>query len=75
MAEKEEEIEQSIAFLEKKSCQGFYRCCCKTIEMFSELETKKRELDTITEYQTKGVILRSKSRWYNEGGKKYKILS
>ena len=25
MAEKQEEIEQSIAFLEKKSCQGFYR--------------------------------------------------
>jgi len=45
MAEKQEEIEQSIAFLEKKSCQGFYRCCCKTIEMCSELETKKRELD------------------------------
>ena len=25
IAEKQEEIEQSIAFLEKKTCQGFYR--------------------------------------------------
>ena len=37
--------------------------------MWSELETKKRELKTKIEHQTKGAILRSKSRWYNEGEK------
>ena len=36
---------------------------------WTELETKRRELETIIEYQTKGAILRSKSRWYNEGEK------
>jgi len=42
--------------------------------MWSELETKKRELETIIEHQTKGAILRSKSRWYNEGEKNTKYF-
>jgi len=41
-------------------------------KMWSELETKKRELETKIEHQTKGAILRSKSRWYNEGEKNTK---
>ena len=36
---------------------------------WTELERKRRELETIIEYQTKGAILRSKSRLYNEGEK------
>ena len=36
---------------------------------WTELERKRRELETIIEYQIKGAILRSKSRWYNEGEK------
>ena len=36
---------------------------------WTELERKRRELETIIEYQTIGAILRSKSRWYNEGEK------
>ena len=39
--------------------------------MYSQSQ-KRRELETITEYQTKGVISRSKSRWYNEGEKNTK---
>ena len=38
--------------------------------MWSEPETKKRELETVIEHQTKGAIVRSKSRWYDEGEKK-----
>ena len=33
-----------------------------------------RELDTIMEYQPKGAILRSKSRWYNESEKNTKYF-
>ena len=42
--------------------------------MWSELETKKRELEAIIEYRTKGAILRSKSQWYNEGEKNTKYF-
>ena len=42
--------------------------------MWSELEKKRRELETIIEYQTKGAILRSKSQWYNEGEKNSKYF-
>ena len=42
--------------------------------MSSELETKKRELQAIIEYRTKGAILRSKSQWYNEGEKNTKYF-
>ena len=38
------------------------------------LKGKKRELERIIEYQTKGAILRSKSRWYNEGEKNTKYF-
>ena len=34
----------------------------------------KEELEKIIEYRTKGAILRSKSRWYNEGEKKTKYF-
>ena len=39
-----------------------------------QLETKKQELERIVEYQIKGAILRSKSRWYNEGEKNTKYF-
>ena len=68
IAEKQEEIEQSIAFLEKNLAKVSTDDAVKQ-KMWSELETKKRELETIIEHQTKGAILRSKSRWYNEGEK------
>ena len=42
--------------------------------MWSELEKKRRELETIIEYQTKGAILRSKSQWYKEGEKNSKYF-
>ena len=74
IAEKQEEIEQSIAFLEKILTKVFTDDAVKQ-KMWSELETKKRQLETIIEHQTIGAILRSKSLWYNEGEKTYKILS
>ena len=73
IAEKQEEIEQSIAFLEKNLAKVSTDDAVKQ-KMWSELETKKRELETIIEHQTKGAILRSKSRWYNEGEKNTKYF-
>ena len=42
--------------------------------MWSDLETKKRELAAITEFRTKGAILRSNSQWSNEGVKSTKYF-
>ena len=39
-----------------------------------QLRVKKRELVSIIEYKTKGAIIRSKTRWYNEGEEKKYIL-
>jgi len=39
------------------------------IEISGTLEARKRELEKIIEYHTKGSILRARSRWYNEGKK------
>ena len=39
-----------------------------------ELERKKAELENIIEYRTKGAILRSKCRWYNEGERNTSIF-
>ena len=40
----------------------------------SSLETKKRELEKIIEYRTKGSILRAKCRWFNEDEKNTKYF-
>ena len=37
-----------------------------------QLRVKKRKLESIIEYKTKGAIIRSKARWYNEGEKNNK---
>ena len=39
-----------------------------------QLRVKKRELVSIIEYKTKGAIIRSKTRWYNEGEEKKNIF-
>lgn len=39
-----------------------------------QLRLKKNELENIIEYKTKGAIIRSKTRWYNEGEKNNKYF-
>ena len=69
---KEEEIEQSIAKLEK--CLGEkYVDEHQKQKVWSDLETKN-ELEVIIEHRTKGAIVRSKSQWYNEGEKNNKYI-
>ena len=43
-------------------------------EMHRKLKKKQRELEQIIEHKTKGAILRSKCRWYNEGEKNTKYF-
>ena len=65
----EEDIEQAI-----KCLSEFIGNETQRQKVWSELETKKREMQAIIEYRTKGTILRSKSQWYNEGEKNTKYF-
>ena len=68
ISRQEEEIGRSIAKLEK--CLGEkYVGKHQKQKVWSDLETKKRELEVTIEHRTKGAIVRSKSQWYNEGEK------
>ena len=40
----------------------------------SKLDNLRREMEEIIEYRTKGAMLRSKTRWYNEGEKNTKYF-
>ena len=41
---------------------------------FTELASLKEGLKLLISYKTQGSIIRSKTRWYNEGEKKYQIF-
>ena len=42
--------------------------------LVDQLKLKKKELESIIEYKTKGAIIRSRARWYNEGEKNSKYF-
>ena len=67
---REIQLERDIAALEKlldtaKNCTDPLH----DIAASERIRIKKGELEKILEYRTKGAIIRSKSRWYNEGEK------
>ena len=71
MKNRETEIENDIAALERQ----LENCINNEKETLAEqLRVKRRELVGIIEYKTKGAIIRSKARWYNEGEKNNKYL-
>ena len=72
-ADHADEIEKTITTLERtledKNIEGQLR------EQLSDvLKSKKEQYEKTIEYQTKGVILRSQSRWYNKGEKNTKYF-
>ena len=67
MFQKQDDIEKTIKILEEQTANID---ATDSQNVWSELEKKRRELETIIEYQTKVAILRSKSPRYNEGEKK-----
>lgn len=71
MKTKEADIENDISALERQ----LESCINNNKEALAEqLRVKKRELENIIEYKTKGAIIRSKVRWYNEGEKNNKYF-
>ena len=70
---KEDELEKEISNLEKQidSATGPDPLNQNTNERMKAL---KEELEKIIEHRTKGAILRSKSKWYNEGEKNTKYF-
>ena len=71
---REDILYKKIADLEKKIDEKIF--CA--VEQMSQLQTKlddyRNEIERIIEYRTKGAILRSKTRWHNEGEKNKKYF-
>ena len=68
MSRREEELEEEINSLQNYIESNQINPNDKT-KTFGILEARKSELEKIIEYRTKGSILRSRCRWYNEGEK------
>ena len=73
MSRREGELEKEINFLQNFIESNEINPSEKT-EMFCTLEARKRELEKIIEYRTKGSILRARCRWYNEREKDTKYF-
>ena len=69
----EMELEQSIVKLEEKLDNGNLTES-QTSYLEDEIDKQKLEYEKIIEYRTKGAILRSKAKWYNEGEKNTKYF-
>ena len=67
----EDTIESEITSLERQlECDSGNN----KVALAEQLKLKKKELESIIEYKTKGAIIRSKARWYNEGEKNSKYF-
>ena len=67
---KEFEIESNILLLEKELEEKDLTNQQKR-KILEDLNNYKHELQLIIQHKTKGAIIRSKARWYNEGEKKF----
>ena len=70
---KENTLESDISPLRKKLEEENPSDAVKS-EIFKELDIKTLQLEKIAQYRTRGAILRSKARWYNEGEKNTKYF-
>ena len=71
MKNKEANTERELAALERQLEQDVNN----DKEVLEEqIRLKKNELESIMQYKTKGAIIRSKARWYNEGEKNSKYF-
>ena len=72
-ADQANELEKTITTLERtledKNIEGQLR-----EQLLDVLKSKKEQYEMIIEYRTKGAILKSQSRWYNEGEKNTKYF-
>ena len=70
---KENTLDSDISSLRKKLEEENPSDAVKG-ELYKELDIKTLQLEKIAQYQTRGAILRSKARWYNEGEKNTKYF-
>ena len=72
-ADQTEELEKIITTLERtledKNIEGQL-----SEQLLDVLKSKNEQYENIIEHRTKGAILRSQSRWYNEGEKNTKYF-
>ena len=69
--QRETEIEQAIARLEEQIDKT---TDTQSSPLEEQLYEQKNKLEKMIEFRTKGAILRSKARWYNEGEKNTKYF-
>ena len=70
MKNEEANIESALAALEMQLEQGVNN----KDALEEQIRCKKNELENIILYKTKGAIIRSTARWYNEGEKNSKYF-
>ena len=70
MKNEEANIESALAALERRLEQAV----ANKDALEEQIRCKKNELENIIQYKTKGAIIRSKARWYNEGEKNSKYF-
>ena len=68
---REDELHKVIVDLERELDGNIARSEVQKSLLQTKLDNLKNELDKIIEHRTKGAILRSRTRWYNEGEKKH----
>ena len=70
---KEKTLELDISSLRKQLEEGNLSDTAKS-DICKELDIKTLQFEKISQYHTRGAILRSKARWYNEGEKNSKYF-
>ena len=66
---REDTLYKEISGLEKELDENTALNDTQKSLLQSKLDNLRREMEEIIEYRTNGAILRSKTRWYNEGEK------
>ena len=73
MKSQESSLEADILSLQKRLEENNLSETDKT-DISNELDIKILQKEEISKYKTRGTIIRSKSRWYNEGEKTQNIF-
>ena len=71
---REDIIYKEITRLEKELDENTARSDAEKSLLQSKLDNLRSEMEEIIEYRTKGAILRSRTRWHNEGEKNTKYF-
>ena len=73
MSSKENYLEEKITYLQKRLDEANVSAMEKQ-QITEEISIINSQRDEISEYKTKGAIIRSRARWYNDGEKNTKYF-